>query len=350
MLFTVAIVGATGNVGRELLKILAEHEFPAKQVVALASARSEGAEISFGENEILTVQNLDKFDFSQTDIVLSSPGGAISAKYSPRATEAGAIVIDNTSHFRMHDNVPLVVPEVNSHVLESFLAARKNRTGAARGGIIANPNCSTIQMVTALKPLHDLSTITRVNVATYQSVSGAGKDAMDELFDQTRAVFTNDTSENRCFSRQIAFNAIPHIDSFMDDGWTKEEWKMRVETAKILDPNIRVAATCVRVPVFIGHGEAVHIECARPISVEAAREALAQAPGVLLIDRPNEEGFVSVMECAGQDEVFVSRVRRDHSVENGLMLWVASDNLRKGAALNTIQIAEKLINLGLTPR
>lgn len=346
MLYNVAIAGATGNVGRELLNILDERGFPIRNAVALASSRSVGKEISFGEEKTLIAQDLAEFDFSDTDIVFSSPGGATSAEHSPRAAKAGAIVIDNTSHFRMHDDVPLVVPEVNEADLQDFLFLHQSHPG----GIIANPNCSTIQMVTALKPLHDLATITRVNVATYQSVSGAGKDAMDELFDQSRAVFTNDTAEAKCFSRQIAFNAIPHIDSFMDNGDTREEWKMVAETGKILDPNIRVSATCVRVPVFIGHGEAVHVEFAEPLSADTAREALSDAPGVLVIDRRNDEGYISIMECVGQDEVFVSRIRQDEGVENGIKMWVVSDNLRKGAALNTVQIAESLINLGLKPR
>ncbi len=347
MLYSVAVVGATGNVGREALSILAERGFPAKKVVALASHRSVGKEISYGENDILTVQDLATFDFSNTDIVLSSPGGAVSAQFAPKAAAAGAIVIDNTSHFRMHEDVPLVVPEVNEAELQDFLFRHHNKPG----GIIANPNCSTIQMVVALKPLHDLATITRISVSTYQAVSGAGNAAMDELLAQSRALFTNESAEAECFSRQIAFNAIPQIDTFMEeDGSTKEEWKMRVETAKILDPAIKVAATCVRIPVFIGHGEAVHVEFADPISADAAREALSEAPGVLVIDRLNDDGFVSNMECAGQDEVFVSRIRQDQSVKNGLQMWVVSDNIRKGAALNTVQIAESLINLGLKPR
>lgn len=346
MLYKVAVAGATGNVGRELLNILIERGFPFGEVVALASSRSAGRDISFGDDKTLKVHDLAEYDFSDTDIVLSSPGGAISAEHSPRAAKAGAIVIDNTSHFRMHDDVPLVVPEVNADALKPFL----DKHFASPGGIIANPNCSTIQMVVALKPLHDLAQITRVSVASYQSVSGAGKEAMDALFDQSRAVFTNDTLESKVFPRQIAFNCIPQIDSFMDDGSTKEEWKMRVETAKILDPAIKVAATCVRVPVFIGHGEAVHLEFARPITADAARKALSRAPGILVIDRHNEDGYVSQMECSGQDEVFVSRLREDDSVANGLQLWVVADNLRKGAALNTIQIAETLLNMGLKPR
>ncbi|MDH3229103.1 MAG: aspartate-semialdehyde dehydrogenase [Alphaproteobacteria bacterium] len=330
--FKVAVVGATGNVGRELLQILAEREFPADEVVALASSRSVGAEVSFGDDDVLKVQDLAAYDFKGVDIVLSSPGAKVSAEHSPRAAKAGAVVIDNTSHFRMDPDVPLVVPEVNPEAIAGF----------TRKGIIANPNCSTIQMVVALKPLHDLATIRRVVVATYQSVSGAGKAAMDELFNQTRSIYVNDPLVKERFTKQIAFNVIPHIDVFMDDGSTREEWKMVAETKKILDPKIRVSASCVRVPVFIGHAEAVNLEFEKEITVAQARAALKKAPGVTVIDHRHDEGYVTPQECAGEDAVYVSRIREDPTVENGLNIWVVSDNLRKGAALNTVQIAEVL--------
>ncbi len=331
--YKVAVVGATGNVGREILSILAERNFPADEVVALASARSVGTEISFGETKTLKVKDLATFDFKGIDIVLSSPGGKVSAEYSPKAAAAGAVVIDNTSHWRMDPDVPLVVPEVNPDAL----------VGAYKKGIVANPNCSTIQMVTALKPLHDAAGIKRVVVSTYQSVSGAGKEGMDELFTQTRAVYVNDPIERTKFTKQIAFNVIPHIDVFMDDGSTKEEWKMVVETKKILDPRIKVTATTVRVPVFIGHSEAVNIEFERSISADEAREILRQAPGVSVIDHRADGGYVTPQECAGEDSVFVSRIREDSTLENGLNIWVVSDNLRKGAALNAVQIAEVMV-------
>lgn len=332
--YKIAVVGATGNVGRELLQVMAEREFPADEVVALASSRSLGREISYGENKVLKVQDLALFDFKGTDIVLSSPGAKVSAEYSPKAAKAGAVVIDNTSHFRMDPDVPLVVPEVNPDAIAGF----------TKKGVIANPNCSTIQMVVALKPLHDLAGLKRVVVATYQSVSGAGKEAMDELFNQTRAIFVNDPVQPGKFTKQIAFNVIPHIDDFMDSGETKEEWKLMVETKKILGPKIKVTATCVRVPVFVGHGEAVNMEFERPITVEEAREALKDAPGVVVVDHRKDEGYVTPEECAGEDAVYVSRIRDDATVENGLSMWVVSDNLRKGAALNTVQIAEVLID------
>ena len=331
--YKVAVVGATGNVGQGLLQIMAEREFPADEVVALASERSIGREVSYGEDEVLKVQDLAAFDFKGTDIVLSSPGAKVSAEYSPKAARAGAVVIDNTSHYRMDPDVPLVVPEVNPDAIAGF----------TKKGIIANPNCSTIQMVTALKPLHDLAGIKRVVVATYQSVSGGGREAMDELFNQTRAIFVNDPVEKHKFTKQIAFNVIPHIDVFMDDGSTKEEWKMVVETKKILDPKIKVTATCVRVPVFIGHAEAVNIEFERPISAEQARKALKNAPGITVIDHRHDEGYVTPEESAGEDPVYVSRIREDPTVENGLNIWIVADNLRKGAALNTVQIAEVLV-------
>ena len=330
--YKVAVIGATGNVGREMLATLAARGFPASEVVALASSRSVGKEVSYGEKDILKVRDLDTYDFTGTDIALSSPGAKVSAKYSPRAAAAGCVVVDNTSHFRMDPDVPLVVPEVNPEAIADY----------TKRGIIANPNCSTIQMVVALKPLHDLATIKRVVVATYQSVSGAGREGMDELFNQTRAIYVNDPIERTKFTKQIAFNVIPHIDVFLDDGATKEEWKMVVETKKILDPKIKVIATCVRVPVFIGHAEAIHIEFEKPITADEAREALRKAKGVTVIDHRADEGYVTPVECAGDDPVFVSRIREDSTVENGLALWVVADNLRKGAALNAVQIAEVL--------
>jgi aspartate-semialdehyde dehydrogenase len=329
--FKVAVVGATGNVGRELLTTLAERDFPADEVVALASSASAGREVSFGEDD-LRVQPLDTFDFRGTDIVLSSPGSKVSAVFAPRAAKAGAVVIDNTSCFRMEPDVPLVVPEVNPEAIGGY----------QKRGIIANPNCSTIQMVVALKPLHDLARIKRIVVATYQSVSGAGRAAMDELFSQTRSVYVNDPIKPEHLTKQIAFNVIPHIDSFMDDGSTKEEWKMAVETRKILDPDIAVSATCVRVPVFIGHAEAVNVEFERPLGEERARTALRNAPGVIVLDHRADEGYVTPAEAAGEDAVYVSRIRRDPTVPHGLSLWVVADNLRKGAALNAVQIAEIL--------
>jgi len=331
--FKVAVVGATGNVGRELLHILAEREFPIDEVVGLASARSVGTEVSFGEDDIVKVRDLDTYDFKGTDFVLSSAGAKISADFVPRATRAGSIVIDNTSQFRMDPDVPLVIPEVNAHAL----------AGYAKRNVVANPNCSTIQMLVALKPLHDMAKITRIVVATYQSVSGAGKEAMDELFVQTRGIYVNDAMTREQFTKQIAFNVIPHIDVFMDDGMTKEEWKMMVETKKILDPAIKVTATCVRVPVFIGHAEAINVEFERPITADQARKALRAAPGVSVVDHRTDEGFVTPAECVGEDSVFVSRIREDQTVENGLNLWVVADNVRKGAALNAVQIAERLV-------
>lgn len=333
--YKIAVVGATGNVGRELLNMIDERNFPADEVVALASSRSVGQEVSLGEGDVLKIQDLATYDFKGCDIVFSSPGAKVSAVHSPRAAKAGAIVIDNTSHFRMDPDVPLVVPEVNPGAISQH----------TKKGIIANPNCSTIQMVVALKPLHDLATINRIVVSTYQSVSGGGKEAMDELFNQTRGIFVNDSihKHKEIFTKQIAFNVIPHIDSFMDDGSTKEEWKMVVETKKILDPNIRVHATCVRAPIFIGHAESVNIDCEYEIDEKAARKALKRAPGVTVIDKRQDEGYVTPAECAGEDPVFVSRIRTDPTVENGLSMWIVADNLRKGAALNTIQIAEELI-------
>jgi len=329
----VAVVGATGNVGREMLATLFAREFPATEVVALASPKSAGVEVSYGDKKLLKVSSLENFDFKGCDIALFSPGGKVSAVHAPRAAAAGCVVIDNTSHFRMDRDVPLIVPEVNADAIAGF----------HKRNIIANPNCSTIQMVVALKPLHDLATIKRIVVATYQSVSGAGKDAMDELFNQTRSIFVNTEVKRHKFSKQIAFNVIPQIDVFMDGGATKEEWKMVVETHKILDPAIAVHATCVRVPVFIGHAEAVNVEFERPISVQQARAALKAAPGVTVLDRREDGGYITPMECAGEDAVFVSRIRTDDTVTHGLSLWVVSDNLRKGAALNAVQIAEYLV-------
>ncbi|HLI19548.1 MAG TPA: aspartate-semialdehyde dehydrogenase [Stellaceae bacterium] len=332
MAYKVAVVGATGNVGREMLSVLAERKFPVSEVHAVASARTAGNEVSFGEDDVLKVQDLEKYDFKGVDIALFSPGAKVSAVHAPRAAKAGAVVIDNTSHFRMEKDVPLVVPEVNPQAIAQH----------TKKGIIANPNCSTIQMVVALKPLHDLAKIKRVVVSTYQSVSGAGRAAMDELFTQTRGIYVNDPPKPEHFTKQIAFNVIPHIDIFMDDGSTKEEWKMVVETKKILDPDIAVQATCVRVPVFIGHAESVVIECERPISEEAAREALRAAEGVVVVDHRANEGYVTPAEAAGEDATYVSRIRKDATVPNGLALWVVADNLRKGAALNAVQIAEVL--------
>ncbi|MCH6587887.1 MAG: aspartate-semialdehyde dehydrogenase, partial [Proteobacteria bacterium] len=316
-----------------ILNTLSEREFPADDVVALASERSVGTLVSFGENEELKVQELAGFDFKGSEIVLSSPGAKVSAEHSPRAAKAGAVVIDNTSYFRMDPDVPLVVPEVNPDAI----------AGYERRHIIANPNCSTIQMVVALKPLHELARIKRVVVATYQAVSGSGKDGMDELFNQTRGVFVNDPIRPEIFTKQIAFNAIPHIDAFMEDGFTKEEWKMVVETKKILDPAIKVCATCVRVPVFIGHAEAINVEFESPIDEDEAREALRAQPGITLIDNRTDEGYVTPAECVGEDPIFVSRLRTDPTVDHGLCLWVVADNLRKGAALNAVQIAECLV-------
>jgi aspartate-semialdehyde dehydrogenase len=338
--YRVAVVGATGNVGREMLSTLVERQFPVDEVVALASERSIGKEVSFGEDEVLKVHDVDKYDFRGIDIVLSSPGAKVSAVHSPRAAKAGAVVIDNTSHFRMDPDVPLVVPEVNPEAIAQY----------TKRGIIANPNCSTIQMVVALKPLHELARIKRVVVATYQSVSGAGREAMDELFNQTRSVFVNDPIKKEEFTKQIAFNVIPHIDVFMEDGATKEEWKMAVETRKILDPDIAVSATCVRVPVFVGHAEAVNVEFEQPISVEQARAALKKAPGISVVDHRVDEGYVTPAEAAGEDAVFVSRIRKDPTIKSGLSFWCVSDNLRKGAALNAVQIAEALAERHLQKR
>ena len=308
--------------------------------LSIASRRSLGTEVSFGDRT-LKCQDLEQFDFRGIDFVLMSAGSAVSKEWSPRIGALGAMVIDNSSCWRYDAEVPLIVPEVNAHALEEYMRRKTRRN------IIANPNCSTAQLVVVLKPLHDLAKIKRVVVSTYQSVSGAGKDAMDELWNQTKGVFVTDTPEPKKFTKQIAFNVIPHIDVFMEDGFTKEEWKMMVETKKILDPKIKLTATCVRVPVFVGHSEAVNIEFERPISAEEARETLREAPGVLVVDKREDGGYVTPVECVGDFATFVSRIREDGTIENGLNLWVVSDNLRKGAALNTVQIAEALINRGL---
>jgi aspartate-semialdehyde dehydrogenase len=331
--YKVAVVGATGNVGREMLNILAEREFPADKVVALASRRSTGVEVSYGD-KVLKVKALDQYDFSDVDICLMSAGGAVSKEHSPKIAAQGAVVIDNSSTWRMDPDVPLIVPEVNADAIAGF---RKK-------GIIANPNCSTSQLVVALKPLHDRVRVKRVVVATYQSVSGAGKDAMDELFSQTKAVFTLEDMESKKFPKRIAFNLIPQIDVFMEDGFTKEEWKMVAETKKILDPKIKLVATCVRVPVFIGHSEAVNIEFEQPLSADEARDILRNAPGCIVIDKHEPGGYVTPHESAGEDATYISRIRTDPTVDNGLVMWIVADNLRKGAALNAVQIAESLIN------
>ena len=335
--YKVAVVGATGAVGNEILQILAERQFPVDEVVALASEKSTGKEVSFGDDRTLKVGDLDRFDFEGVDIGLFSPGAKISAKYAPKAASAGCVVIDNTSQFRMDEDVPLVVPEVNREALEGF----------RQRNIVANPNCSTIQMVVALKPLHDIARIKRIVVATYQSVSGGGREAMDERFEDTKAIYMNQQREPKSFPRAIPFNIIPQIDVFMEDGSTKEEWKMAVETRKILDPAIEVAATCVRVPVFIGHSEAVNVEFEEPISPEEARAALREAEGVLVVDDPGRGEYVTPKECVGEYAVYVSRIRKDPTVPYGLNLWVVSDNLRKGAALNAVQIAEAMVEDGL---
>jgi aspartate-semialdehyde dehydrogenase len=331
--YKVAVVGATGNVGREMLEILAERAFPADEAVAIASRRSMGVEVSWGD-KTLKVKALETFDFSDVDICLMSAGSAVSKEWSPRIAAQGAVVIDNSSYWRLDPDVPLIVPEVNADAVAGF----------RRKGIIANPNCSTAQLVVALKPLHDKAKIKRVVVATYQSVSGAGRDAMDELFAQTRAVYVTDPIEPKKFPKRIAFNVIPHIDEFMEDGFTKEEWKMVAETKKILDPKIKLVATCVRVPVFIGHSEAVNVEFEQPISADEAREILRDAPGCLVVDKREPGGYVTPHEAAGEDATYISRIREDPTVDSGLVLWIVSDNLRKGAALNAVQIAESLIN------
>jgi aspartate-semialdehyde dehydrogenase len=331
--YRVAVVGATGNVGREMLNILAERQFPLSEVAAVASARSTGDVIDFGDSGTeLKVKNLEHFDFAGWDMALFAAGSDASRVHAPRAAQAGCTVIDNSSLFRMDPDVPLIVPEVNAEAI----------SGYTKRNIIANPNCSTAQLVVALKPLHDAAKIKRVVVATYQSVSGAGKSGMDELFEQSRNIFVGDSNEPKHFTKQIAFNVIPHIDTFLDDGSTKEEWKMVVETKKILDPSIKLTATCVRVPVFVGHSEAVNIEFEREISADEARDILREAPGLMVVDKREDGGYVTPVEAVGEYATYVSRIREDSTVENGLSLWVVSDNLRKGAALNAVQIAELL--------
>ena len=331
--YKIVVVGATGNVGREMLNVLAEREFPYDELAAVASSRSQGSEIEIGDTgKMLKVQNIEHFDFAGWDIALFAAGSAATKEYAPKAAAAGCVVIDNSSLYRMDPDVPLIVPEVNPEAIDGY----KKRN------IIANPNCSTAQMVVALKPLHDAATIKRVVVSTYQSVSGAGKGGMDELFEQSRAIFVGDPKENHVFTKQIAFNVIPHIDVFLDDGSTKEEWKMVVETKKILDPKIKVTATCVRVPVFVGHSESINIEFENELSAADAQKILRDAPGIMLVDKREDEGYVTPVECVGDGATFISRVREDPTVENGLNIWCVSDNLRKGAALNAVQIAELL--------
>ncbi|MDA7946445.1 MAG: aspartate-semialdehyde dehydrogenase [Hyphomicrobiaceae bacterium] len=336
MSYNIAIVGATGNVGRELLEILADREFPVNDVFAIASRRSLGTEVSFGD-KTLKCEDLEQFDFSRADIALMSAGGSISKEWAPKIAAKGCVVIDNSSAWRYDADVPLIVPEVNADAISGF--SKKN--------IIANPNCSTAELMVALKPLHDAATIKRVVVSTYQSVSGAGKEAMEELWNQTKGIFVTDPPTPEKFTKQIAFNVIPHIDAFMEDGYTKEEWKMVAETKKILDPSIKLTATCVRVPVFVGHGEAVNIEFEKPITADEARNILRESPGCMVVDKREDGGYVTPVECVGDYATFISRIREDATTENGLNLWVVSDNLRKGAALNTVQIAEILINRGL---
>ena len=332
--YRVAVVGATGNVGREMLAILAEREFPCDEIAAVASSRSTGTEVEFGDTgKMLKVKNIEHFDFTGWDIALFAAGSEPTKIYAPKAASQGCVVIDNSSLYRMDPDVPLIVPEVNPDAIDGY----------TKRNIIANPNCSTAQMVVALKPLHDAATIRRVVVSTYQSVSGAGKAGMDELFEQSRAIFVGDQVEPRKFTKQIAFNVIPHIDVFLDDGSTKEEWKMVAETKKILDPKIKVNATCVRVPVFVGHSESINIEFEKEISASQAQDILREAPGIMLVDKREDGGYVTPVECAGDSATYISRVREDPTVESGLALWCVSDNLRKGAALNAVQIAEALI-------
>jgi len=332
----VAIVGATGNVGQEILAIMEERLFPVKDVFALASRQSIGREVSYGD-KTLKCRDLETFDFSKVDIALFAAGGSVAKVWAPKAAAAGAIVIDNSSQFRMDPDVPLIVPEVNADAV----------AGVRKKNIIANPNCSTAQLVVALKPLHDAAIIKRVVVSTYQSTSGAGREAMDELFNQTKGIFVNDSPTPDKFTKQIAFNVIPHIDDFMEDGFTKEEWKMVAETKKILDPKIKLTATCVRVPTFVGHAEAVNVELENPLSDDEAREILRESPGILVVDKREDGGYVTPVECVGDFATFVSRIRVDPTIDNGLSFWCVSDNLRKGAALNAVQIAEILLNQNL---
>lgn len=343
MNYRVAIVGATGNVGREMLNILSERNFPASEVIALASSRSVGRELSYGD-ETLKCKNLDDFDFAGVDFCLMAAGSEVSKKLAPGIGATGCMVIDNSSFWRYHADVPLIVPEVNAAVLDEYLARN------ARSNIIANPNCSTAQLVVALKPLHDAATIRRAVISTYQSVSGAGKEGGDELWSQTRGMMVSDAPEAQVFTKQIAFNVIPHIDSFMEDGYTREEWKVLAETKKILDPKIRVTCTAVRVPVFVGHSEAVNLDFANEISADEARDILRAAPGIAVIDKREDGGYITPVECVGEYATYISRIREDATVENGLNLWVVSDNLRKGAALNAVQIAETLVEKGFGGR
>ena len=335
--YRVVVVGATGNVGREMLNVLAEREFPADEIAAVASPRSTGIEIEYGDTgRMIKCRNIEHFDFTGWDIALFAAGSGPTREYAPRAAAAGCVVIDNSSLYRMDPDVPLIVPEVNPDAIDGY----------KRKMIIANPNCSTAQLVVALKPLHDFAKIKRVVVSTYQSTSGAGKAGMDELFEQTRAIFVNDPVEPKKFPKRIAFNLIPQIDDFMEDGSTKEEWKMMAETKKILDPKIKLTATCVRVPVFISHAESVNVEFENPISADEAREILREAPGCLVIDRREPGGYITPHEAAGEDATYISRIREDPTIDNGLNFWCVSDNLRKGAALHAVQIAEVLVNRG----
>jgi aspartate-semialdehyde dehydrogenase len=331
--YRIVVAGATGNVGREVVNILAEREFPADEIAVLASSRSQGIEIEYGDTDkMLKVQNIENFDWTGWDMAIFAIGSEATKKFAPIAAAAGCVVIDNSSLHRMDPDIPLIVPEVNPDAIDGY--KRKN--------IIANPNCSTAQLVVALKPLHDYANITRVVVSTYQSVSGAGKEGMDELFEQSRNIFVGDGAVAKKFTKQIAFNVIPHIDSFLEDGYTKEEWKMMVEVKKILDPKIKLTATCVRVPVFVGHSEAVNIEYDREMSAAKAKSILRESPGIMLVDKHEDGGYTTPIEAAGDDATYVSRVREDPTVDNGLAFWCVSDNLRKGAALNAVQIAELL--------
>ncbi|HWW58910.1 MAG: aspartate-semialdehyde dehydrogenase [Sphingopyxis sp.] len=331
--YRIVVAGATGNVGREVLAILAEREFPIDELAAVASSRSQGTDVEIGDSgRTVKCQNIDNFDWAGWDMAIFAIGSDATAIHAPKAAAAGCVVIDNSSLYRMDPDVPLIVPEVNPDAIDGY----------TKRNIIANPNCSTAQMVVALKPLHDAAKIKRVVVSTYQSVSGAGKSGMDELWNQTRQIFVGDEKDIQKFTKQIAFNVIPHIDKFLDDGSTKEEWKMVVETKKILDPKIKVTATCVRVPVFVGHSEAINIEMEDELSAEDAQRILREAPGVVLHDKREDGGYITPVECVGDFATFVSRVREDPTVENGLNLWCVSDNLRKGAALNAVQIAELL--------
>lgn len=331
--YRIVVAGATGNVGREMLAILAEREFPADEIAVLASSRSQGSEVELGETgKMLKIQNIENFDWNGWDMALFAIGSDATKKYAPKAAAAGCTVIDNSSLYRMDPDVPLIVPEVNPEAIDGYTARN----------IIANPNCSTAQMVVALKPLHDAAGLKRVVVSTYQSVSGAGKSGMDELFEQSRDIFVGDQAEPKQFTKQIAFNVIPHIDKFLDDGSTKEEWKMVAETKKILDPKVKVTATCVRVPVFVGHSEAINMEFEKEISAQQAQDILREAPGIMLVDKREDGGYITPVECVGDYATFISRVREDSTLDNGLNLWCVSDNLRKGAALNAVQIAELL--------